>query len=260
MPELNLNDLLARHITRPLTGYVSMLRNKVADINGVLARSAALDQYPGRMQPRCFTRLYGPLSLTTARRDGEIGFEGLAAVAEPAQFVLPRNGNIKVGRFGSFVWMETSVNAYLSWTYNTDPGIAGNQKVFTTFGDIFDPVIASNGGAMVMNNFRWTDPGVGVTDFVPIVSFDLALYDKLRGRYLHDGQKLPINLFSGQGYCNKKTGQDSRFDPDSEIEPRLFINDIRVNNTMATSQWFNASNFKVYVSLTFKGRLEQQEP
>jgi hypothetical protein len=267
MPEPMFNDLLERHLTRPFKLYVDTLRNKVSDLADRLNSPAALDQYPGRRVPYAFSRLYGPVGPTTPRRGDAGGFEELAPLAQPAQFILPRNGNIRVGQIGSFFWQETNVYAYLSWTYSADPGPLGNGLVtpvatFPSAGDIFDNVFPDNGGALAFNNFRFLDyspPPVGfATVLPPDVSFDLGLYEKTRGRFLHDRDRMPINVFAGQNFANRKVGQAIRFDPNTELEPRVYINEVRMGNVLDTDQAYNAAQVKVYLIITFHGYLEQK--
>jgi hypothetical protein len=261
MPEPMFNDILERHLTRPFKQYVDTLRNKVSDLTDRLNSPAALDQYPGRRVPYAFSRLYGPIGLTTPRRGDAGGFEELAPLVQPSEFITPRNGTIKVGQIGSFLWQETSVYAYLSWTYGADPGLPGNQATFAAAGDIFDNVIPNNGGALAFNNFRFLEaspPGLLSAGVPPDVSFDLGLYEKTRGRFLHDRDRMPINVFAGQNFANRKVAQTIRFDPNTELEPRIYINEVRMGNTLDTDQAYNAAQVKVYLFVTFHGCLEQK--
>lgn len=262
MPEPMFNDILERHLTRPFKQYVDTLRNKVSDLADRLNAPAALDQYPGRRVPYAFSRIYGPIGPTTPRRGDAGGFEELAPLAQPAQFLTPRNGNIKVGQIGSFLWQETSVYAYLSWTYSADPGLAPiSVATFPTAGDIFDNVFPENGGALAFNNFRFLEnapPGLLSAGVPPDVSFDLGLYEKTRGRFLHDRDRMPINVFAGQNFANRKVAQPIRFDPNTELEPRIYINEVRMGNTLDTDQAYNAAQVKVYLFVTFHGCLEQK--
>lgn len=243
------NDVLGRHLTKPFSQYINTLRNKIADINSLIDSPAALDQYPGRSEPYCFTRLYGPISLTSP------------VTVNPGQFYLPRNGTVKVGRYGSFVWCETVITTYLSWTWKEQPrDVPGPVAAFgNTNGDIWDFVVENNGGAMVMQNNRYVDPNASDQIEPPTVCFELGLYDKLRGRYLHDRDRLPFQLFAGQNFTSKKTGEAVRFDNNTEIEPRLYINEFAVNRNLDAAALEDAYA-KAYLILTFKGRLEEQEP
>lgn len=242
------NDLLGRHLTKPFSQYINTLRNKISDLNAMIDSPAALDQYPGRSQPYCFTRLYGPIPLTSP------------VTVNPGQYLLPRNGNVKVGRYGSFVWCETVVTTYLSWTWKQQPlGLDLVQPFGSLNGDIWDFVVENNGGAMVMQNNRYVDLTLFGATEPPTVCFDLGFYDKLRGRYLHDRDRLPSRLFAGQNFANKKTGEAVRFDNNTEIEPRLYLNEFSVNRDIDPALLVDAYA-KAYLVLTFKGRLEEQEP
>ncbi len=264
----SLPDLFQRHLTRPFTQRINALRNKIADVNALLDKPALYDQYPGRAQPFAFTRLYGPLPLTTARRMpsalGGTGFELLAPLADPAAYVTPRNGNVRVGRYGSFVWTSTSIFSYVSLTYTSDPGTVpytGTYEYFPSTGDIFDPVLNNNGGALACNNNLYVSPALPARYADAInISFDLGLYDKLRGRYLHDTARMPAHFFAGQNFTNRKLVEPIRFDDNTEIEPRLYVNEIRAGSILDTTQAYNAAQFKAYVVVSFFGRLEQQEP
>lgn len=258
MPEPMFNDILERHLTRPFKMYVDTLRNKVSDLADRLNAPAALDQYPGRRVPYAFSRLYGPIGPTTPRRGDAGGFEELAPLVQPAQFILPRNGTIKVGQIGSFVWQETNVYAYLSWTYGADPGLVNPVATFPSAGDIFDNVFPENGGALAFNNFRFLEPNPPFRLLAPDVSFDIGLYEKTRGRFLHDRDRMPINVFAGQNFANRKVAQPIRFDPNTELEPRIYINEVRMGNTLDTDQAYNAAQVKVYLFVTFHGCLEQK--
>lgn len=256
MPEPMFNDILERHLTRPFKMYVDTLRNKVSDLASKLNAPAALDQYPGRRVPYAFSRLYGPIPPTTARRnDPAVGFEGFAPLAQPSEFILPRNGSIKVGQIGSFFWQETNVYAYLSWTYSADPGTAV-VATFPSAGDIFDNVVEENGGAVAFNNFRYFS-SFNALRGRNYINFDLGLYEKTRGRFLHDQDRMPVNVFAGQNFANRKVAQPIRFDPNTELEPRIYVNELRLASALDTDQAFNAAQVKAYIFITFHGCLEQ---
>lgn len=244
------NDLLGRHLSKPFSQYINTLRNKISDINAQLDSPAALDQYSGRSVPYAFTRLYGPFGLTDP------------LLVNSANYVLPRNGNIKVGRYGSFVWCETIITTYLSWTWKEQPAYpAPTVATFASNGDIFDDVVGNNGGAMVMQNNRYVDEvPQPLLPAPPNFCYELGLYDKLRGRYLHDRDRLPFQLFAGQNFTNKKTGADVRFDNNTEIEPRIYVTQLSMNRQLTQEEVAEKAWVKGYMILTFKGHLEQQEP
>lgn len=243
------NDLLGRHLTKPFVQYINTLRNKIADINAMIDSPAALDQYPGRSVPYCFTRLYGPISLTSP------------VTVNPSQYLLPRNGNVKVGRYGSFVWCETVVTTYLSWTWKQQPeSLPVSVEAFgAKNGDIWDFVVENNGGALVMQNNRYVATDTSPAVAPPTVCFELGFYDKLRGRYLHDRDRLPSRLFAGQNFASKETGEAVRFDNNTEIEPRLYVSEFSLGRNL-DEETLEDAYAKAYLVLTFKGRLEEQEP
>lgn len=262
-------DILERHLTRPIHRYIDSVRNTVADLNAILDSPAALDQFPGREQPYMFSRMWAGLPLTTPRRSAvSTGFEKLATVTNPSAYVLPREGSIKVGRIGSFVWEATDINTYISATWSADENstLGVHTRAFSNgTADIFSSVVDSNGGALLNNNNRFVDILFG-EEATPDVAadlvntcFEIGLYDKLRGRYLHDGDRLPSAVFSGQTAAARNNGEPIRFDPNSDIEPRLYVNEIRMREVLDTDALFNAFLFKAYVHITFRGFLEQTD-
>lgn len=237
-------DVLTAHVLRPFKRAVDVARNRVNDLRRRMAHPAFLDQYPARTVPYVFSKLYGPFGLVAARRNGAVGFEGRAPVAEAGDFILPRNDIVRVNREGAFYWTATNIAGYYSLTYDADPGLAANPGVISApVADIFDPVFPNNGGALVVNNFF----GNGVR-----ICFDLVLYDKKRGRRLHENS-LPPQVLCGQGYANKTNASPIRFDPNTEIEPRLRLLEVRPDDLLDTDQAFDAAQFAGYLSLNFIG-------
>ncbi len=269
MPAMPFADLFERHTTRPIDKAIAHLRQKARAINRVISGPAAFDQFPGRRVPYNYTRRYRVDTLITPRRNGTTGYQGLAPVASATAFVLPTEGNIRVGRFGTFTLVELAATSYISITYNADPGLPGDQKVFTSFGDIMDDVVQANGGAIWSGGQGfWTRNSSQGDDtaLTPTISFDVGLYDSLRGAYMHDGNKMPVNVFSGQMFANRATPEPVAFDANTVIEPRLFLNEINLGanvnepgGSISTDQAYNATVPRVYVFLTFKGYLEQNE-
>lgn len=261
-----IRNLLERHLSRPINAALLGLRNRLDDMNEQLQSPAALDQYDDRAQPFAYQRWYGPLPLTTPRRyddDANNGFEKLATVASPSTFYLPRQkGNIRTHRGGRFKWEEVAIHSYISWTWSSNVDITGfDFQTFTTVGDLFDPFIPQNGGAMLMNNNRYVDlqtSGANEVLDVPNASFELGLYDKTRNRYLHDGDRLPSALFSGQSFINRIMAEPMALDPNTEIEPQLHVDEVRIRNVLNSDTLFNACQFRLWVSLTLLGTLEQE--
>lgn len=261
MSDKNYTTIFERHVSRPFSAYLKSLQYKIQDINELLDSPAGYDQYPGRVVPTNYSRWYGPIDPVTPRRNGEVGYEGLADVADPAAFILPRNGNIKVGPQGTFVLHEVSFTGYLSVTYGVGGSPPATHRDFNTFGDIFDDVCVQNGGAEICNNFRfWRDEPISdANDGYPFICFDIALYDKLRGRQLHDGTRLPVYPFTGQNFANRAMSESVRFPPNTEIEPRIYLNAVGMGPFLDTTAVYNACSFKAYLNLTFKGHLEQKQ-
>lgn len=260
-----IRTLLERHLQRPINAALLDLRNRLDDMNESLQAPAALDQYDDRAQPFAYQRWYGPIPLTTPRRydNSSNGFEKLATVASPATFYLPRQkGNIRTHRGGRFKWEETAIHSYISWTWSSNVDIVGfDFQTFNATGDLFDPTIPMNGGAMLMNNNRYVDlqtTGANEVLDVPNASFELGLYDKTRNRYLHDGDRLPSALFSGQSFINRIAAEPMALDSNTEIEPQLYVDEVRIRNVLNTDTLFNACLFRLWVSLTLLGTLEQE--
>lgn len=240
----------------PLRRYTEILRQQAERLRRKIGVPPQFSLYPQKEIPFIFSRRYGPISPTTVRRNGTVGFEGLAPVAQPQTFILPNNHNILVGLDGPFVWRQAKMQGLLTWTWagadrpaNT-PNVTGN-------GGLFDDVISQNGGAIYFNNFSYSD--ADVADDIPNVSWELELFDKKRGRYLHDG-RLSSELFSGQSVANKQMPVEMIFDPRTEIEPRLYITEARVGTALSTDALYNAANVKFYLNLMLIGARVVESP
>lgn len=163
-------DLFQQMKELPLRRYVDMLRNVTNDYVMRLDTAAAWDQYPGKKIPYCYSKLYGPISLQATRHvSGAVGFLKLAPLVSTSVPVLPRNTNILVGQDIAFYWSSVNVYGYYSWTYTTDPGLPVVVPPVAQVidprpaGDIYDSVIANNGGAVMLQNFSNTlNPATGV--------------------------------------------------------------------------------------------------
>jgi hypothetical protein len=184
-------------------------------------------------------------------------FNQLATLVDTSQYLLPREGTIKTGREAAFVWCSSNAFAYLSWTYTQDPElIRFDSNGFPLAvsapvdpipaGDLFDPLLQMNGGAVVI-------PNIGNANHTsPRVCFELALYDKKRGRFLTDGS-LPAESFVGGSFSNKLTPKQTRFNVDTEIEPRLTITEVNMGPVLEQAKAFNAASVAVYVNIVFTG-------
>ena len=249
LPFSNLQQKLDELSTRR---YIEVLRNRVNDLNKKLNTQPYFDQYPGKTQPFIFSKLYGPFGLEATRRTTNPGHESLAPLVNPSKPLLPRNQNILTSRIGAFYWCSTHVTGYLSWTYTEDPGFAFPVPIDPQApSDIFDPVLERNGGAALLNNFSSMNLSQAGTT-VPIIGFELGLYDKKRGRYSGDGV-LPSEAFCSGNFGNRKLPEPIRFDVDTELEPRVHITEVRMGDYLNTDQSFNAAKVQCYLNICFKG-------
>lgn len=260
-----LNDLLQRHLERPVRAFVRGLQEKARHVTDVIDDPALLDQYPGRRVPFHFTRIYRIDGTVTARRDTRdhiLGHELLAPVADPSKYILPREGPIRVGRFGTWRFVQASHTVYTSLTYAAEPD-AGllPVRVIPQNGDIFDTVVETNGGGLWAGNRAFTpiEDAAERPNAQPTFAFRLGLYDKLRGAYLHDGNNLPLHFCSGQLFGNREQASSVHFDANTEIEPRLFIDEIRWSNLLDTDEAYGAARPRAYFILTLLGFLEQDD-
>jgi hypothetical protein len=102
----------------------------------------------------------------------------------------------------------------------------------------------------VLRNFS----GVGLGDYQPPkLCFDVEMYDRKRGRSITDG-RVPGEVFMGSAYEFKSTGTPVRFDVDSEIEPRVYVNQLRPSGVqIAADHVFDASQVAAYLNIVWKG-------
>lgn len=200
-------NVFEAHLARPFKKAVDIVRNRVNKLSVRMASQAFLDQYPARSVPYIYSKLYGPFGLLAPRRNGQTGLLGLGPVVDLGAFATPRNSNIVVNREGPFYWCSTNATAYVTLTGG---GLVVPAPVLPAgpAGDIFDPVFTNNGGGVSLNSFD----GPFVWDYV--------LYDRKRGRRLHDDH-MPPQVITAQNYANKENATPIRFDPNTEIEPRV---------------------------------------
>lgn len=255
-------DLQQKLEELPTRRYIDVLRNRVNDLNKKLNSQPYFDQYPGKTQPFIFSKLYGPFGMQATRRTANPGFESLAPLVDFNQPLLPRNQNILTGRIGAFYWCSTQVTGYLSWTYVSDPGYTPAPGFAVPINplppaDIFDPALERNGGACLFNNF--STQGLRQTGTpVPIIGFELGLYDKKRGRYIGDGV-MPSELFCAGTFGSRKLPEPIRFDVDTELEPRVHITEVRMGDYLNTDQKYNAARVACYLNICFKGYYSVEE-
>ncbi len=215
-----------------------------------------MDQYPGKRVPYIYSRMFGPFGMVWPRTQSNTGFEGVLTRADPSAFSNPRGGNIQVGRDGYFWWCRTSVSAYLSVTVDSGFDIANTRK-FTVFGDIFDSVNDSNGGALwATNTLNFFTSGATQTQTE--IDFDFELVDKKRGLSISD-RHMSSQLFNGASFANKPLPQPVVFDPATEIEPRLYMLKC-VPKLISDSEFSDtdlaAIHVKSYINIQFIGYKE----
>ena len=255
MVDRDQNDVFKKLAELPIRRYVEVLRNKAQDLVSQLGMPAYFDQYPSKRVPWIFSRTYGPIPLTSTRKlppppESVGGFNQLAQVANPSAFLLPREGTIKTGREAAFVWCSSNAFAYVNWTYTQSPGaefpVASVPIAAVGAGDILDPVLSMNGGAVIIPNIA------NANHTSPRVCFEMALYDKKRGRFLTDGS-LPAEAFVGGAFSNKMTPKQTRFNVDTEIEPRLVITEVNMGPVLDDADAYAAASVAVYVNVAFIG-------
>ena len=233
------------HLARPFKRAVDWSRNRVNDLSVRMAAPAFLDQYPGRAVPYYFAMKYD-LGLLATRRNGIVGFDGLAPVVDLGDFLVPEK-NMFVNREGAFHWTSSNITGYASLTYDANPGFATviNPR---PVGDIFDRAIENNGGALVQNYF------FSHVDYQTraMTCFDVQIYDRKRSKRLHEGW-LPMQTLCGQDFANKRSARPARFDPNSEIEIRVRLLEERMGDLLDTTQAFDAAQFRGYLYIVIGG-------
>lgn len=265
------DDLPVRALLHNKRDIVSDLGNKLDDMGWTPDLSGSTI---GRRRPLAFSRVYGPIGMQATRNiPGAPGFLGNAPVVQPNTFILPTTNNILTGRNTTFFWTGVHAVSYISWTYTApiDPAYNGGTNVPVNplpAGDLFAPVFEKNGGAqLLLNNsgFSFTsadsfllgqdNPGK------PKLCFQLELYDKRRGRLINDG-RLPGEMFATGGYGVKELGHAVRVDPDTEIEPRVYITECRMTQLLeqpatvgppAYPAPYSVASVACWINLVFKG-------
>lgn len=237
--------LLDKHRQLPFKRFMDTISAKFADINDMLNEPAPADQYPGKIIPYAVPLLYGPLPLVSATNP-------------PTTPITARNGNALIGRELTFEVQSLAAYGFINIGYSGQPEI-DVPRPNTPVGDIFDNVVDQNGGAMPMDFFGGT---FGTLAFAQAdqmnISFDVELYDRLRGRRLHEG-RLPVELFQSGRIAHRKIASPIRFEKGSNIEPRLYLNEIQpgFSTEMADVQGVQV---KAYVCLVLKGRQYVEVP
>ena len=261
-------DLDTQHSELPVRGLLAVKRDQVGDLNN---RLDGLGWTPdlsgatiGRRRPVAFSRVYGPIGMQAARNiPGAPGFLGNAPVVQPNTAILPTTGNILTGRDTTFFWTSAHVVSYLSWTYTeqTFTGILHPVNPLPA-GPLFSPVIQQNGGAqLLLNNsgFSFTSADSFMlgqdNGGKPKLCFEIELYDKRRGRFVSDG-RLPGEMFATGAYMPKELGAPVRVDPDSEIEPRIYVTECRMTDFLdspAIPSPYTAASVACWINLVLRG-------
>lgn len=245
---------LASHLARPFRRAVNVVRNRVNDLTVRLNQPAFLDQYPASTKPFAFARTFGPLPLTTAKKyaadSGQEGFERLAEAVDLGLYYKPNDGNVFINREGAFYLCSTNAVAHFSLNYSADPGFGGGETWASVngVGNLFDPVIGQNGGALSVNYF------FSHVDYQnrANLSWDMRIFDKKRNRYLHEGH-LPSQVLTAQNYANKPVVSPVRFDPNTELRLDLRVLECRPGDLLDTDDAFNAAQFSAWFTVFFEG-------
>lgn len=266
-------NLLESHRKLPFSRFMDVIESKLDDLVDLLDRPTPYDQGPGRSVPACLTAWYGPLPLTTPVREGvgapnlagQDGFCTLAAIANPSKFSVPNGGDLNPGRDSRFIIKSLNAFGFVNWGYKSNPGFSVPYTNPNGVGDILDevgnnPAIGPNGGAMPLDFFGGTFSTANtIQPNLPNISFEVELYDKLRGRRMHD-QRLPSQLFCGGRFANRKTSSPLVWPVGSKIEPRLFVTEIRMGSILDEAVAYNAASVKAWVCLVFKGEKVLEVP
>ena len=91
------------------------------------------------------------------------------------------------------------------------------------------------------------------------LGYEIVLYDRKRGRALHES-KLPFETFFGGQVTLKRLAEPIRFDPNTDLEPRIFVTWPQFNQANAGSYGNPAThvyntNMTWWLVIMFKGRL-----
>lgn len=258
----NFGTLLDKFKQLPLRRFADMIAGKLDDLVEMVEEPTPYDQAPGRTVPYCITTWFGPFGLTTARRadveDGVAGHEHLAALATPDKYLVPNDGDYQISRDCSVRVQSLNAFGFVNWGYKSNPGFDVPRIVEGGVGDILDNVITANGGAMPLDFFGGTFSTISTDQpNLPNIAFEVELYDKRRGRRLHD-KRLPCEMFSGGRFANRAVGSPIVLEQGTRFEPRLFVNEFRMGSVLDTDTAFNAASVKGWVALVFKG-VEQIE-
>lgn len=262
----NFGTLFDKHRQLPFKRFMDVIGAKLDDLIELIDRPTPYDQGPGREIPYAVPVWYGPIPLTSSgvatntvgSLTDQLGFQQLATPANPSKFIVPRDGDILIDQEFSLHVKSLNVYGFVSWGYKSDPGFTVPVINPNGLGDILDavgtdPTQGPNGGAMPLDFFGGTFSTLsGAQPNLPNISFDIELYDRQRGRRMHDN-KLPSQMFAGGRYAHRKTASPLVFPKGAKIEPRLFVNEVRMGSVLDSVAIFNAAAVKAYVCIVFKG-------
>lgn len=269
----NFGTILDKHRQLPFKRFMDMIESKLDDLTEMLLKPSPFDQGPGREVPYAFPVWFGPLPLTTARRATEAtnedaaGHELLATLATPSQYFKPAtfSGPMIIDQEFSFRCLSLSAFGFVNWGYKSDPGFSVPYTNPLGVGGILDavgpnPAVGPNGGAMPLDYFGGTFSTISTPQpNLPNIAFEVELWEGQRGRRLHEG-KLPPEMFQGGRVAHRKTGSPLVFPKGTIVEPRLFLNELRMGSILDTDAAFNAASVKGWVCLVFKGVQQIQVP
>lgn len=250
----------------PLARYTEALQARVDALQQRTEIPPLTGHLAGRRFPSIIPLLYEIQNPVTARRNAASpGHEASAPLTTPGQFILPRNypRGVLIGADGPWFWESSNVFGYLSLTYNANPAHAAAVTLQASVGDIFDAVLDGNGGAAAMHHFFRRVPFVNFVaqtqDDMANISAGLELFDAGKGARLHDGSRLPLELFSGQHHENRANAVRQRFEPGTTIEPRLYVDEVRMGTLLDTAAAFTGADARAYVQIVLSGEKALEE-
>ncbi len=266
-------NLLDKHRQLSFKALMDMMESKLDDLTEFLLKPTPFDQSPGKQVPYSYPVWFGPLPLTTARRatlatnETAAGHELLATLATPATPFKPAtfSGPMIVDQEFQFRCLSLSAYGFLNAGYKTNPGFTVPYLNAQGVGNLLDavgpnPAAGPNGGAMPLDYFGGTFSTLSTPNpNAPNISFDVELWDGQRGRRLHEG-KLPPEMWQGGRVAHRRTGSPIILPKGTIVEPRLYLNELRLGSVLDTTTAFNAASVKGWVCLLFKGIQEIQTP
>jgi len=227
-------DILKNPKIRLITDYIDVVRDKVEDLTRKIWEEQGVDafedQHPGKHVPFAYSKLYGPIENGTASVD---------------EFIVPRNNNLVVGRQGPFFLCEINTAVHHQ-VIDTAPAGFGEKNPPD---DIFSPYNRpSEGGATGARKYNVSS---GDAD-QEALGFEVVLYDKKRGRALNE-KRLPMEVLMSGSVSQRGVPEPVRFEPNTELEPRVYV----LNPAAATTD--NRSHSFYYLNIMFKGYVSLED-